>query len=343
MRIFITDCEGPISKNDNALELAAHFVPQGGRFFSVLSAYDDYLAYVEKRPGYKAGDTLRLILPFLKAFGATDEGIEKFSKENILLIPGARDTLRLIREKMPAYIISTSYAPYIQALCEVIGFPLEATYCTALTLDQYPLPEEEARALREVAGEIAHMPLIAWGEGATGLTDLSESGRKAVERLHRLFWKEIAQMQVNRVIEEVDPIGGAAKAAAVRDIRKKTKSDFSDVMYVGDSITDLAALEMVKQGGGLAVSFNGNVYAIQGAQVACVGKDTGIITRVAERFAAGGKAGVMAGLAPAGKDAPRLGSDTEIGEITPETLPRWIEQSRQFRKEVRGVSIGSLG
>lgn len=343
MRIFITDCEGPISKNDNALELAAHYVPQGERFFSVLSAYDDYLAYVEKRAGYKAGDTLRLILPFLKAFGATDKGIEEFSKENILLIAGAPETLRLIRKRMPAYIISTSYAPYIQALCEVTGFPFEATYCTALTLDQYDLPKKEARALRAAASEIVHMPLIEWGEGATGLADLSDSGRKAVERLHRLFWKEIAQMQINRVIEEVDPIGGAAKAAAVRDVLKKTKGDFSDVMYVGDSITDLAALEMVKQGGGLAVSFNGNAYAIQGAKVACVGKDTGIITRVAARFAEGGTTGVMAELPRAGKGASHLGSDAEIGEITPETLPRWIEQSQQFRKEVRGVSIGSLG
>jgi energy-converting hydrogenase A subunit R len=46
MRIFVTDCEGPISKNDNAMELAASFVPQGERFFSLLSKYDDFLADV---------------------------------------------------------------------------------------------------------------------------------------------------------------------------------------------------------------------------------------------------------------------------------------------------------
>jgi energy-converting hydrogenase A subunit R len=343
VRIFITDCEGPISKNDNALELAAHFVPQGERFFSVLSSYDDYLAFVEKRPGYKAGDTLRLILPFLKAFGATDERIEEFSRVNILLIPGADETLRLVRKRMTAYIISTSYAPYIRALCAVIGFPFEATYCTALALDQYELPREEARFLREAVGEIVHMPLIRWEQDVTGLEGLPASVRKAVEQLNRLFWEEIAQMQINRIIAEVDPIGGAAKAAAVRDIVKKTKSHFSDVMYVGDSITDLAALEMVKQGGGLAVSFNGNAYAIQGAEVACVGRDTGIISRVAELFAASGKPSVMSELSAEGKGTSRLESDGAIGKITSETLPRWIEQSQQFRKEVRGVSIGSLG
>ncbi|RLA85280.1 MAG: energy-converting hydrogenase A, subunit R, partial [Deltaproteobacteria bacterium] len=69
MRVFVTDCEGPISKNDNAFELCCHFIPEGEKFFSLLSRYDDYLAYVEKREGYKAGDTLRLIVPFLIAFG----------------------------------------------------------------------------------------------------------------------------------------------------------------------------------------------------------------------------------------------------------------------------------
>ncbi len=29
--LYLTDCEGPISKNDNAFELAEHFVPEGGK------------------------------------------------------------------------------------------------------------------------------------------------------------------------------------------------------------------------------------------------------------------------------------------------------------------------
>jgi energy-converting hydrogenase A subunit R len=221
MRIFVTDCEGPISKNDNAMELAASFVPQGERFFSLLSKYDDYLADVEKRPGYKAGDTLRLILPFLKAFGATDKRIEEFSRANILLMPGAQETLRFVRERMPAFIISTSYEPYIRALCEVIDFPFEAAYCTALALDRYPLPKEEEGYLRQVAGEIARMPMIEWGEGASGLADLPETARGVVQRLNQVFWEELAGMQINRLLEEVDPVGGEAKAAAVRAILQR--------------------------------------------------------------------------------------------------------------------------
>jgi len=353
MRIFVTDCEGPISKNDNAMELAAHFVPQGEGFFALLSSYDDYLAYVEERPGYKAGDTLRLILPFLKAFGATDEKIEEYSRAHILLVPGAEETLRFIREKMPTFIISTSYEPYIKALCEVIDFPFEAAYCTELELDQYPLPQKEEGYLREAAGEIARMPMIEWGEGASGLADLSSQGREVVQRLNQVFWEELAGMQIGRVLEEVDPIGGEGKAAAVRAILQRSGAEASEVMYVGDSITDLQALELVKKGGGFAVSFNGNAYAIQGAQVACLGKDTGIISIAAQLFAVEGAEGVIAllpqwdeeRLRSAGVEQALLAhlSGGEIGEITPDNQALWTERSQQFRKEVRGVGIGSLG
>ena len=38
---FITDCEGPLTLNDNAYELAVHFIENGGELFKVLSLYDD--------------------------------------------------------------------------------------------------------------------------------------------------------------------------------------------------------------------------------------------------------------------------------------------------------------
>jgi hypothetical protein len=40
---FITDCEGPLTLNDNAFEIAADFIEDGGELFKILSLYDDYL------------------------------------------------------------------------------------------------------------------------------------------------------------------------------------------------------------------------------------------------------------------------------------------------------------
>ena len=83
-RVFISDCEGPISKNDNAFEMTAHFVPNGDKLFTVISKYDDVLADVLKRANYTAGGTLKLILPFFKAYEVTDKKMQEFSAQNLL-------------------------------------------------------------------------------------------------------------------------------------------------------------------------------------------------------------------------------------------------------------------
>ena len=78
-RLFVSDCEGPIIKNDNAFELAENFIPNGDKLFANISKYDDVLADIIHKPGYSAGSTLKLILPFFKAYGITDSQMEEFS------------------------------------------------------------------------------------------------------------------------------------------------------------------------------------------------------------------------------------------------------------------------
>jgi len=353
MRLFVTDCEGPISKNDNAMELTAEFVPSGDRLFAVLSTYDDYLAYVEHRPGYKAGDTLRLILPFLKAYGATDAAIEDYSHRHILLVPGADTTLRQIQTRMPAFMISTSYEPYIRALCTAIGFPPEAAYCTVLAIDRHPIPHSEQKHLRAVAEEISQMPLIAWTEDTQGLGGLAPSVKTAVERLNEIFWEELSEMAAGRLLDDVDPIGGEGKAAAVRDIMRREGAGLADIMYVGDSITDLQALTLVRTGLGLAISFNGNRYALEAAQVACVGSDTDIIDILSRLFAHGGTDFVLEYLRTHRLDMGKTAGLTDhemtratldvVEELTDLNRSAWIEKSQAVRKQVRGIQIGSLG
>ena len=51
---FITDCEGPLTLNDNAFELCEHFIDDGDKLFKILSLYDDYLVDIVKKEGYKA-------------------------------------------------------------------------------------------------------------------------------------------------------------------------------------------------------------------------------------------------------------------------------------------------
>ncbi|MEM1588414.1 MAG: hypothetical protein QXL90_05110, partial [Candidatus Bathyarchaeia archaeon] len=231
MRILITDGEGPITKNDNAFELSSYFIPNGENFFAVVSSYDDVLAYIVKKKGYKAGDTLKLILPFLKAYGATNEAIEDYSRKNILLMPKAKEALTYIKEVMPVYIVSTSYEPYVKAVCETLNFPIENVYCTKLNIDKYKLREDEAEKLRKLSLEISQMTPIRIPDKASSLKDFSIKDREAIKRLNEIFWKELPAMKAYKIIKEVNPIGGFEKANAVKEILKKNKSKFSETIY----------------------------------------------------------------------------------------------------------------
>lgn len=358
-RIFISDCEGPISKNDNAFELAAHFIPQGDRFFTLISRYDDILADIVKKPGYKAGDTLKLILPFLKAYGATNQSITEYSSKNVLLVPGAKNMLRFVKAVMPSFIVSTSYEQYMHALCSLIDFPYENVYCTRLDLDKYKLDEKERERLKQLRREMSALPMLEIPKNAKSLKDFPMQYQETIKKLDEIFWKEISKMEIGKIISEVSPVGGYEKAEAVRSITTRLGNRLSDVMYVGDSITDVSAFQLVRKEGGLTVSFNGNEYAVREAEIAVLSENAVVTGILADSFNRFGKNGVFKlvnewnhqafqryGVDPSlQKHALKLYPEQlpQVEIITPDNKERLIKESSAFRKTVRGEAVGKLG
>ncbi len=348
MRQICIDCEGPLTKNDNALELSEYFIPEGERFFSLISRYDDFLADVAKKKGYKAGTTLSLILPFLKAYGATNQGIREYSASHLLLIPGAKETLSHLNKKMPTFIISTSYQPYIEALCDFAGFPVENTYSTFLNLDRYQISFEETKKLKALLQEMLKLPFIDLS-GVRKKEDLSPATKRTVSRLDEVFQEEISSMECGKIIKETRPIGGMEKAKAVVDSLKG--GEISQVMYVGDSITDVEVLRLVSERGGVSISFNGNSYALKGAQVACISPHTLPLEVLGEVFVAEGKEGVLkvAKKWPQSlkeklrKKLTSISPYPRVEILTRENLERSTKESERMRKEIRGEAVGSLG
>jgi energy-converting hydrogenase A subunit R len=356
--VFVSDCEGPISKNDNAYELAAGFIPNGDSFFCNVSKYDDVLADVFNKPGYTAGSTLQLILPFLKAYGTTDRQMEKMSADSIILIAGTQIALKHIKLIAERYIVSTSYEHYIKALCKAVGFPYENTYCTKVSLDKVAITVQERDVLRERAQEISQMPLITRPVNAKSLADFSSNDQVLINRLDEIFWDEIPRMSVGNFFSNVITVGGEQKAKSVCDIAKRLKVPFKGIMYVGDSITDVEALRLVKENGGLAVSFNGNNYAVKNADVAVVSENNLVTAVIADIFYRFGKeetfevvkswsqdvleaVGVDLELLKQVFKSSKVGTKVQI--VTRENMNSIVTESSEFRKEVRGVAIGRLG
>jgi energy-converting hydrogenase A subunit R len=358
-RVFASDCEGPISKNDNAFEITAHFIPKGDKLFSVISRYDDVLADLIKRTGYNAGDTLKLILPFLKVFDVTDEQMQKFSEETLMLIAGTKESLIHIGGLTEAFIISTSYEHYIRALCEKIGFPFDHTYCTRLKLDEYVISKSEKGALKGFAEEISEMPIIHIPSNASSIKDLNMKDRANIRHLDEIFWQEIPKMNIGELLSKIIPIGGEQKAQAVRELAGKSKVPLSSVMYVGDSITDMEAFKLVRENGGLTISFNGNKYAVGNAEVAVLSENSLVTALIAEVFINRGKADALKlaeiwnleSLEQKFKNSPmfdsirRLYSNAlpKVQIVTERNMQSLSQESSEFRKNIRGEAVGKLG
>ncbi|MFB2623855.1 energy-converting hydrogenase A, subunit R [Methanothermobacter marburgensis] len=336
-RVFVTDCEGPVSLNDNAFEAAAHFMPEGDRFFRKVSEFDDILADEIKRPGYNAGDTLKLIVPFLLAYGVTDEKLIEFSEETLKLVPGAEETLELAMQLMPSYIISTSYRHYIEALCRRTGFPIENTRHTTLTLN-VPIGDDEREMLMKLREEVID------GD----FQDLDE-----------IFFQKIPQMRIGRLLDEVRTVGGDGKRVALRGILSELGLTEKAAMYVGDSITDVEPLRELR-GKGIPISFNGNSYALREAEVAVISQDARALLPLVDLHSRFGRNYVMEFVKAYSDDPERalesFRVDFRVAErfenifrdayptITPvDDTDELVEESLAVRKKIRGEDVGSLG
>lgn len=336
-KFYVTDCEGPLSINDNAYEISDYFIPEGGEFFSILSNYDDML--VEKNTeGYLAGSTLKLILPFFKAYGITEKDLIEFSEDNINMVDGAYQMISYVQNIMPCYIVSTSYNQYIKALCDKTGFNYENTYSTQLELDKYDLNNKEQDSLISIHENI--------------LFDSS------FDNINHLFTKIISKMEINNLIDSITPVGGIGKRNAILDIVEKNNYEPSNLMYSGDSITDCEALEYAKENDGISISFNGNIHSINSAAISITSTNNLILALIADIFNNKGNSGVYDFISEYNENSLEtilnystnkeisqelLVNKASIDIITENNIEELNNQSKKIRNIVRGQKIGNLG
>ena len=356
-----TDCEGPLALNDNAFELCREFIkPQGDRFFRQVSRYEEYLAGVAKRPGYKAGDTLKLILPFLKAHGLTNARIEAYSRENVTLVPGAEGAFKFLHSRgFPIFEISTSYRPFAEAVGLKLGFTKERIFSTELDLDRYSLSTAEAEELQRLQGEIAAAPDIELPPDAATAADFPPPAAEAIAVLDRIFWERLPAMAMGALCQELNPMGGPEKAKAVTDSLTQTGLSLADTIYVGDSITDVQAFEAVRDGGGLAISFNGSRDAVNAAEVIVVADSAWPLALLTAIFQLWGKQGVLEVACPETRTKSRslvlpeaviepigMGLEGHVFNLYDQSaadLDKVVAESQAMRAKLRGEAVAGLG
>ena len=166
-------------------------------------------------------------------------------------------------------------------------------------------------------------------------------------------------MFVGKFLVDVVTVGGEQKAESIRDVIKRLGADLADVMYVGDSITDVEAFKLVRDNGGLTVSFNGNSYAVKNAEVTVLSESNLVTAVIADLFCKFGKEVAINALQSWGFPALEYGEVDpvllkQLSNVYPNGLPKVqivttqnmesiVKESSEFRKKVRGVVIGRLG
>lgn len=290
-----TDCEGPLALNDNAFELCRDFLPpDGARLFTQVSRYDGYLADIARKPGYQTGETLKLILPFLKSAGLTNDRTAEYSRQHITLVPKAEDTYRFLHTlNFPIFAISASYCPFAEGVAAKLGFMPDRLYCTQLDLDRYELPKTEGEELHRLMEEIITAPALDLPLDAKTPEDLAPEVQEVIRLLDAIFWDKIPRMNIGRMYQDVSTMGGPEKVRALENSLAQTGLSLANAIYVGDSITDVPALEKVRAGGGVAMAFNGNRYAIQAAEIIVVADTAWPVALLTAVFLQWGKEGIV--------------------------------------------------
>ena len=248
---FITDCEGPLTLNDNAFELADNFIENGGDLFKILSLYDDYLVDVVKKPDYKAGNTLKLILPFFVVENLKNEDLIDFSRNNIYSVNDSKFLLEYLKGTMNTYIVSTSYGQYIEAVSNYMEVPFENTFYTNVNVDELELTDDEIEKIKEYKNSILENP-------------------DDYDLFDEIFFSEISEMGIYDKIREIEVVGGQGKKLAIDEIIKRDAINTNEILYIGDSITDVEPLDFARKNNGISISFNGNEYPLKVAEIAIV-------------------------------------------------------------------------
>ncbi len=265
------DLEGPISVIDFAAELGKKLSKKPelnlhkynmGDFFTMISNYDDYLIDipgVKERlniPEYQPGDTLRLMAP-LYASCFTDEELISLAKSNLGLLPGCKELMKILKKDWDIFVISTSYTHFAHTVTEALEIPKDHVYCTDLSIKQlkhgFPNIEDAVNVLiREI-----------YEKYLTNNKDLNS----IIEDLNDFFWIAPKSDYI-KIMNHIIVRGGKRKELAVEDISKRTNIPITEMIALGDSITDINMLQRLSDEGGIAVSFNGNRFSVERANVA---------------------------------------------------------------------------
>lgn len=287
-KMMICSCRGFLTKNNSMRDLCKRFIRNGDHFYDVMRRYDDLICYVLGREDASSGDRAKWIVPFLKAYGVTDHMILEETQSNFVPMPNSDISLRYVSNLMPSYISTSEYRHTMMPVMEHLQSPLVDFYCSEMCLDGIDFGRTYSREIRELAQEINSLKIPQTEYELNVPMELDEYDVEIIRTVDRVLEQGIPGTPAQTLMESVKQFNSSRKAYSLLDIRRETHVDLDSCVYIGSSRTDYQTLDLVRDSGGLAMSFNGSDYAVRGSNVAVLAKDATVGAVFAEVFYNGG-------------------------------------------------------
>ncbi len=283
-RIFLCNLHGFMTQNDYLRDVCARFIRNGAHFHDVLKRYDELTAYVLGREEASSGDVFKWAVPFLKANGATDFLVEKFGREDLRLMPGAKEAMTYISSLLPTFVSTSMYEHGTMAAMDALGGPVLDLGCSQMVLDDHELGRPDARRIREMTESITALKVPKTEYALNVPMEIDEADVKIIRLMDDILKEGIPGTNAQSLMESVVPMTSHKKAYRLLDIRRQTGIDLDATMCIGGENTDYQAMDLVRDSGGLSVAFNGTDFAVRGCNIAIMSSDATVGAVFVEQF-----------------------------------------------------------
>jgi energy-converting hydrogenase A subunit R len=275
---FICGCHGFLTPNNSTRDLCARYMRDGGRVFDVLTAYETVAAIDIRADREDGNGIVKMLVPLLRANGVTDHSAYTFFKENLNLMPGAEHAMHYIRDLEPCFINTEALDHQMMNVTDLLGIPMTNVNCSQAAFDSVDIGRREGKELRDFTARLARMDpnVILSGDEGLSVRMVGEIDAMIADRLPKMdFFEDLSH---------VVSIGANEKSYTLLEIRNQTNIEFNSTFYVGSGPSDHLAMDIVKDTGGLAVSFNGCREAVWNADIAIMSRDSTVIALLAAEF-----------------------------------------------------------
>ena len=268
-QLLCTDT-GFITRNNPVRDLCERFVRDGGRLYDLLSRYETVVTYTLSRDE-DTKSAAWMMIPFLKANGATDEDVYRYSRERMSFMPDAPVVMNYLTHQLPTYIASTNYEQSVLSLAEMTGFPIDHATYNSFSFDGAEMDRKQARRIKEAAEKLNGLRLSGEMYTVSGSRFLCEEDADLMA-LGDEYRKEILpELDIYEGMTNAVSVSSSDEALALLEIIRKTGIGTDETAVIGCRASDYETMDLVKDSSGLAISFNGDEYAVRGSNIAVIG------------------------------------------------------------------------